>query len=97
MSLNESLRLLRVFHDKQLIELAKDLNISPGYLSGIESNKKKPSIEIIKKYADIFQTTPSAILFFSEELASKKLNNNFKFTIRNKMLKLLQTIEEYGK
>ena len=91
--LNECLRLFRVFHDRKLVELAKDLEISPGYLSEIESGKKPPSMELIKKYAKIFKTTPSAILFFSEELDKDKKRSRLKVSIRNKLIKFLQVIE----
>ena len=91
--LNECLRLFRIFHDKKLIDLAKELQISPSYLSEIESGKKKPSIDIINKYAKIFKIKPSTILFFSEELDKDKKRGKLKVSIRNKMIKLMQVIE----
>ena len=91
--LNECLRLFRIFHDKKLVDLAKELKISPSYLSEIESGKKHPSMEIIKKYAKAFKTTPSAILFFSEELDKEKNRGKLKMSIRNKMVKFMQVIE----
>ena len=91
--LSECLRLFRVFHDKKLVELAKELGISPGYLSEIESGKKPPSMELIKKYAKIFKTTPSAILFFSEELDKDKKRSKLKISIRNKLVKFMRVIE----
>ena len=91
--LSECLRLFRVFHDKKLIELAKELDISPGYLSEIESGKKPPSMELIKKYAKVFKTTPSAILFFSEELDKDKKRSKLKISIRNKLIKFMRVIE----
>ena len=39
--LNQALRLIRVFHDQSLSELAKQMNISVGYLSEIESGVQK--------------------------------------------------------
>ena len=92
--LNECLRLFRVFHDKKLIELAEELDISPSYLSEIESGKKQPSIEIVKQYAKIFKTTPSAILFFSEELDQKQNRGKLKTSIRYKLVKFMQAIEK---
>lgn len=91
--LNECLRLFRVFHDKKLVELAKELKISPSYLSEIETGKKQPPIELINKYAKVFKTTPSAILFFSEELDKEKKRGRLKVSIRNKMIKFMQAIE----
>lgn len=93
--LNESLRLFRIFHDKKLIELAKELKISPSYLSEIESGKKQPSMEIIVKYSKIFKTTPSSILFFSEELDKNKKRGRLKTSTRNKMIKFMKVIEKW--
>lgn len=91
--LGEALRLIRVFHDKKSTELAKELGISTAYLSKIENGKTEPSVELIKKYADIFQTTTSSLLFFSEKLDDKFKRSPFKIVVRNKMLYLLEAIE----
>ena len=64
--IGEALRLLRVFHDFKAKEFAKIIEISPSYFSEIESGKKQPSLDIIGRYAKVFNTKPSAILFFSE-------------------------------
>lgn len=91
--LHEALRLIRVFHDMKSSELAKELNISPSYLSEIEKGKKQPSVELIRKYSNIFHIKPSAILFFSEEIEADSLKNKVKKTVRSKMLSFLQAIE----
>ncbi|MFC1754422.1 helix-turn-helix transcriptional regulator [Thermoproteota archaeon] len=61
--INESLRLIRVFHDLRTTELAKKLDISPSYLSEIENGKKSPSMELLKKYSVVFKVSASSILF----------------------------------
>ncbi len=91
--LGEALRLIRVFHDKKSTTLAQELGISTAYLSKIEKGKAEASIELIKKYAQIFQTSPSALLFFSEKLDNKFKRSPFKIAVRNKMLYLLEAIE----
>ena len=50
--INEALTLLRILHDIKAKDLALKLDISPSYLSEIETGKKKPSLEILNKYAD---------------------------------------------
>lgn len=89
--LGEALRLIRVFHDVKLNELAKQLEVSKGYISEIESQKKKPSLDIIEKYSKRFDISVSAIMLFSEEL--DKDRSNLKIGIRNKILKFLQIVE----
>ncbi|MFI3300740.1 MAG: helix-turn-helix transcriptional regulator [Candidatus Gastranaerophilales bacterium] len=90
--LNEALRLIRVFHDKKIKDLAEELEVSSGYVTDIEKSNKKPSMDIIEKYAKVFNTTPSTLLFFSEELDKNK--GPYKTAIRNKMLILLQALED---
>ena len=91
--LSEALRLLRIFHDIKAKDLATKLDISPSYLSEIENGKKEPPLELIRKYADIFKTTPSSILFFSEDSKSKNEGDKFKNNIRMKIIKFLNDIE----
>jgi transcriptional regulator with XRE-family HTH domain len=94
--LHEALRLLRVFNDLKSVQLAERLGISPSYLSEIESGKKEPSLELIRKYAAVLNTTPSSLLFFSEELDKGKKNKNFKALLRRKTIRFLQRIEDAG-
>jgi transcriptional regulator with XRE-family HTH domain len=91
--LNEALRLLRVYHDLKAIELAEKLAISASYLSEIESGKKEPTLELIRTYAEVFNTSPSAILFFSEDIAKVGRKRNFRHLVRKKTIQFLQAIE----
>lgn len=91
--LNDALRILRVFNDIKAKDLAKQLGISPSYLSEIETGKKEPSLSIIKRYAGILKTTPSSILFFSEDVDSASGKKNFKNILAQKTIKFLQSIE----
>ena len=91
--LNEALRLIRVFHDMSVTELAAALEVTPSYISMIESGKKEPNLDFIGNFAKIFGLKPSSILFFSENLKdkpSRDLKNRFK----NGVLKLLKAIED---
>ena len=68
--LSEALRLIRVFHDVKQTELADRLGISKSHLSEIESGKKQPKVELIKRYSSEFGIPSSSILFFAESLES---------------------------
>jgi transcriptional regulator with XRE-family HTH domain len=92
--LNEALRLLRVYHDLTALELAEQLGISPSYLSEIESGKKEPSLQLIRRYAEIFKTSRSSILFFAEDLEGVGKKKKFKDLIRKKTIQFLQKIED---
>lgn len=90
-TLNKALRFLRVFNDKTLSKLARELDISIGYLSEIESNKKTPSLDIIRRYARVFKTKESSILFFAERLDNQ---NTFKNSMKYNLINFLETIEK---
>ena len=70
--INEAMRLLRVFNDKNLTYISKKTGISIGYLSEIESGNKQPTMKVIKKYAECFKINKSQILSFEEELSKHK-------------------------
>lgn len=90
--LGEALRLIRVFHDCKISGLAEALKLSPSYISEIENNKKTPSMDTLKKYADYFDTSVSAIMFFAESVDKEK-SSNFKVAVRKKLIKFMQIIE----
>lgn len=48
---------LRLKHNLQASEVATALDITPTYLSLIESGKKKPSLKVLKKAAQLFNVT----------------------------------------
>lgn len=90
--LGEALRLVRVFHDCKITELAVDLGMSRSHISEIENNKKTPSMETLKKYAQRFDMTVSAIMFFAEDL-EKDRNAPVKTAVRHKLVRFLQIVE----
>ena len=94
--IGKALRLLRVYHDLKLGDLAKQIEISPGYLSEIENGKKKPSLELIEKYSNFFNIKPSSILFFSENLDNDTITGKIKNNMRGNILAFLSAIEDAG-
>src|SRR3990167_1552366 len=85
----KALKLLRTIHGFSLSEMAKQLDISRSYLSEIENNKKKPSLNVINRFGVVFKTPPSAILFFLEEARPQ----NYKTNIKKILLKLLMVVD----
>ena len=90
--LGEALRLIRVFHDCKIRELAAALGLSASYISEIENGRKTPSMDTLKKYADYFDTTVSAIMFFAEDIERDK-DTPLKATARQKLIRFLQIME----
>ena len=92
--IGEALRLIRVLNDKKLIDVSNDLNISSGYLSELEKDKKKPSLDTIEKLASYYECKPSAILLFSEKLEDDSLKSKIKTSIQKKLLAFMEIVEQ---
>lgn len=89
---HDALRLIRVFHDMSQTVLAEKLKISKSYLSEIESGEKKNlSIELLERYARVFNVPVSSLLFFSEQLDSER-DASARRTIASKVLKMLEWV-----
>ena len=93
--IGEALRLIRVFHDRKSKDLALELGISPSYLSEIENNRKRPSIDLIAEYARVFRIKPSVILYFAEEMGEGRSDSHV--ATRKKLMLFLRAVERFTK
>lgn len=89
---HEALRLVRVFHDLSQTQLAERLGISNSYLSEIEGGKKSPSLDILEKYAEVFNMPLSSLIFFAENASDPSRSERMRVAIASKALKMLQWI-----
>ena len=95
---NEVLRLLRVFSNYKSSELAEELGISKSYLSEIEHEKKKPTIELLEKYAKIFNIKVSTIFLFSEAIENDlPTNYDTKQRVARYAVKWLELLDRVGR
>lgn len=93
--LHRALKLLRSFHQISQKDLANKLEISNSYLSGIESGDKKPGMELLEKYAEIFNMPVSSILLFSEQLKEdKRTSEKIRVVAADKILRMLEWISD---
>ncbi|SET27848.1 helix-turn-helix domain-containing protein [Thorsellia anophelis] len=89
--LSKALKLIRQYHGYKQVELAEKLGISKSFLSEIEGNKKVVSVELLNKYAQIFDMPVSSLVFFSENIHNKNLlSSKFKKMATTKILKLME-------
>ena len=58
----------------------------------MEKGKKTPSIDTLNKYAEYFDTTVSALMFFSEEL-EKDGAKPVRSAMRKRLVRFLQIVE----
>lgn len=95
--IGETLRLLRVFNDYTTIEMSKKVGLSQSYISELENGKKQPSLEVIEKYANIFDMKPSTLLLFSESLENDEVHKkDKKQRVAKAGMKLLKILEKVG-
>lgn len=91
--LNEALRLIRVYHDMKQSEAAEKLGVSRSYLSEIEGNRKRPTLDLIEKYSAAFNIPVSSIMFFSEQMDNSKAFEGARSVVASKVVSLLRFLE----
>lgn len=92
--LNETLRLLRVYHDLSRADIVENLGISKSYLSEIESGAKNVSLDLVNRYAEFFDIKPSGILFVGESLAKGNFAKSFEKSFGGKVRSLMTWISD---
>ena len=60
--IGDNLKSLRVKNKESQSSLAEKLGISVNYLSQLENNRKKPSLKLIEKMANIYQCSVSSLI-----------------------------------
>ena len=94
--MGEALRLLRIFNGYKSAELAKKLELSQSYVSELENVKKQPTMEVLDKYAKVFEMKKSTLMLFAESLEGEEIKNDKKQRIARAGMKLLKILEKVG-
>lgn len=87
--IGRALKLIRTYHDLTQSELARQLGVSNSHISEVESEKKNPTIELLQKYSSNFDIPLSSILFFSESLENKVVEN-LRMSLARKVVAILE-------
>ena len=88
--MNELLKSIRIYHSMKSGECAEMLDISPSYLSEIESGKKGATLKILNKYSARFGIKTKYFFAFAE---NKKANmNKLKQFMENQLLLFLRKL-----
>ena len=86
--IGEVLQRMRKIYGYKAKEMSEKLGISNSYLSEIENNKKKPSLELLEVYSNVFESKVSSLILMSEKLEDSSNNNSDDF-IRKTMIKMI--------
>lgn len=95
--ISRALKLIRQFHKVKQVDLAEKLQISKSYLSEIESGKKTVSYNLIEKYAQEFDISPSSLVFLSESLSKKepkRISDKFSKAFSTKIVQIMEWLIE---
>ena len=90
--MNEALRLVRVYHDMSLVEVANRVGLSKSYVSEIENGHKKVTMEVLEKYAEAFSIPMSSLMLFAERTEGKRVSEDIRSYVADKALKMLDWV-----
>lgn len=68
----QALKLLRRYQGLNQSALAKTLGVSRSYISELESGNRTPSLDLLNRYADVFNIPTSSLVFFAEALQDEE-------------------------
>lgn len=92
--IGDVLKRLRIIYGYKASEMCKLLTISPSYLSEIENGKKQPSLEHLRKYADIFGIKLSSLILLSETYEEAEQEGKGAVMIRSMMTSLINRMSK---
>ena len=94
--LYKALRLIRVYHDLSVTELAGQLNLSKSYISELERNQKKVSLDILRKYSEHFKIPMSSLMLFAEHTDTPDPPEKARLFVADKVIKMLDWLADIG-
>lgn len=88
--IGDMLKRTRAIYGYKASEMSEMLQISKSYLSEIENNKKQPSLDILKKYSEIYEIKLSSLILLSEKYDETNQGKKNDIFIRNMMIHLIE-------
>lgn len=91
-TINEALKLLRLYSRLSQAELADKLGVSQSMVSDIEGNRKAVSMDLLESYSTALRIRMSQLLFFAEEIEGQPIARRGQLIIAESVLKILEKI-----
>ena|ERR1700722_12549497 len=92
-SINEALRLLRLYCRFSQSEMAERLSVTQSFVSDIEGGRKSVSMDLLERYSEAVGVPMSKLLFFAEEIEGQPIARRGQLIIAEKVLKILEMLK----
>lgn len=91
-TINEALRLLRLYSKLSQAELAERIEVSQSMISDVEAGRKSVSMDLLESYSRALNIRMSQLLFFAEEIEGQPIARRGQLIIAEGVLRLLESI-----
>lgn len=92
-TINEALRLLRLYCGFSQAEMAKRLSVAQSLVSQIEAGRRNVTMDLLEAYSEASGVRMSQLLFFAEEIEGQPIARRGQLIVADKVLKLLDAIK----
>jgi XRE family transcriptional regulator, regulator of sulfur utilization len=71
MNYGRAIKIVRNVRDLSQFDLAKKVNVCPSYISCIEANKRKPTLEVLEQIANALKIKMHLLIFIASTEITK--------------------------
>lgn len=92
-SINDALRLLRLYCGFSQTEMAAKLSIAQSMVSDVEGGRKNVTLDLLEAYSQAVGVRMSQLLFFAEEIEGQPIARRGQLIVADKVIRLLEKLK----
>lgn len=92
-SINDALRLLRLYCGFSQTEMAAKLGITQSMVSDVEGGRKNVTMDLLEAYSQAVGVRMSQLLFFAEEIEGQPIARRGQLIVADKVIRLLEKLK----